>query len=367
MKRLVAFFIFLALTTTACGLDFNPPPLSFTQPAPLPSSPPVLVQATTTFVPTEISPTPSLPAPTETVVPPTQPTPTETVVPPTQPAPTEPSPTALPTETQTSPVLTVEQLRNASISVLGSDQMMHSITLNNGTYATGADRTQPGYVMVNVGEIFAFGDLNSDGMQDAVMLIGENYGGSGEFVSIVVMLNQGGQPVYTARATIEDRPIMKALTIKDGEISLDAIVHGPDDPMCCAAQPSSRTYHFVENNLILSHLTSTTPSGTERIIQIDSPLNQSEVSGPFMLQGSVSISPFENNLIYSVYTQSGNDVLEQGSFNVSADGLGGPGIFDLPLDFTHNGLNGPLRIQIADLSAADGSYLAIDSVYLILK
>ena len=355
MKRLVVIFIFLALTTTACGLDFNPPPLSFTQPAPLPSSTPVLVQATSTFVPTEIAPTPSLPAPTETVVPPTQA------------VPTEPSPTALPTETQTNPVLTVEQLRNATISVMGSDQMMHSITLNNGSYVTGEDRAQPGYVMVNVGEIFDFGDVNSDGMEDAVMLIGENYGGSGEFVFIVVMLNQGGQPVYTTRAAIDDRPIMKALTIKDGEISLDAIVHGAGDPMCCASQPSTRTYHFIENNLILSHLTSTTPSGAERIIQIDSPINQSEVSGPFILQGSVSISPFENNLIYSVYTQSGNDVLDQGGFNVSADGLGGPGTFDLPLDFTHNGLNGPLRIQIADLSAADGSYLAIDTVYIILK
>lgn len=355
MKRLVAIFIFLALTTTACGLDFNPPPLSFTQPAPLPSSTPELVQATATFVPTEIAPTPSLPAPTETVVPPTQP------------APTVPSPTALPTETPTKPVLTVEQLRNATISILGSDQMMHSITLNNGAYETGNDRSQPGYVMVNVGEIFAFGDINGDGLEDAVMLISENYGGSGEFVSIVVMLNQDGQPVYITRATIEDRPLMKTLTIKNGEISLDAIVHGAGDPMCCASQPSTRTYHFIENNLILSHLTSTTPNGAERIIQIVSPVNQTEVNGPFMLQGSVSISPFENNLIYSVYTQSGNDVLDQGGFIVSADGLGGPGTFDLPLDFTHNGLNGPLRIQIADLSAADGSYLAIDSVYLIVK
>lgn len=349
MKTLAAFLLILALATLACGLDFNPPPLSFTQPAPQPSSPPIIIQATQTANPTSVPPSPTV----------TAPAPTETV------RPTQAAPTA--TETQPSPTLTINQLRNASIEVRGSDQILRTATLIDGKYEANSDSTQPDYVIATVGDKFAFGDLNGDGLEDAVMILGENVGGTGEFVSLITFLNQGGQPVYTSRAEIEDRAQVQSLDIQNDEILLNIIVHGPGDPQCCASLVSTRNYRLIENALVLSRLTTVTSSNSERIIQIVSPVNGTQVSGAFILLGSVSISPFENNLVYTVYTQNGTTALDQGGFTIQGDGLGGPGTFELPLNFANIGLQGPVRIQIADISAADGSYLAINTVFLVLK
>ncbi len=98
------------------------------------------------------------------------------------------------------------------------------------------DVSSPNYMSVNLASQMAFGDLNGDGAGDAAVLLAENYGGSGVFVSVIAMLNQNGQPVQAASELIDDRPIINGLSIQNGQIFLDATVHGPNDPGCCAAQ-----------------------------------------------------------------------------------------------------------------------------------
>ncbi len=346
MKRALVATLFLALAMLACILDFNPPPLSLTPPAAQPSSPPVVVLATPTLTP--IPATAYVPVPTETLVPATQ---------------TMPAATA----TSASPTLTLDQLRNASLTILGSDQILRDITLKDGKYEEGTDPAQPGYVLIHLGQKIAFGDLNGDGLEDAAVTMVENFGGTGEFVSVVAILNQAGQPKPAANALIDDRPILNELAIQNGEIFVDAIVHGPNDPMCCAALPKTGYYRLIENSLILSRLTSKTSEGSERSIQIEAPADGSEISGPFLIKGSVSISPFENNLTYTIFPLDTNEPSGQAGFTINGDGLGGPGTFELPLDLTIGGYKGPVRIEISDVSPADGSYLAIDTLYVLLK
>jgi hypothetical protein len=161
MKRFIASLLVLVLASLACSLDFNPPPLSLTP-----------AQGAATRTPLMIQPTL-----TSTLIPPTA---TETQIP--------------PTVTPATPTLTVEQLRNATLTVMGSDQILRTVTLKDGLYQEGSDPAQLGYVSISLGENFAFGDLNADGMDDAAIIIGENYGGTGVFVSVVAVLNQGGLP-----------------------------------------------------------------------------------------------------------------------------------------------------------------------------
>lgn len=348
MKPLVFFFLVLVLATSACGLEFNPPPLSLTPPAGEATNSPVLIPATPTF--TVVPPSPTLPAPTETLLPPTA---TETQVP--------------PTATAASPVLTVEQLRNLTLNLPGADGNLRSITLKDGKYEDGTDPAQPGYIRVNMGEKTAFGDLNADQALDAALTIAENYGGSGVFVSVVAVLNQNGQPNAVASAFIEDRPMINDLAIQSGEIFLDATIHGPNDPSCCPAMPSARTYHLDGDSLTISRLSTKTPDGAERSIQVETPINGTEISGPFVIKGTVSISPFENTLSYKVFQQDSKEPVDQAGFTISADGLGGPGTFELPLDLSANAYKGPVRIEISDVSPADGSSLAVYTLYLVLK
>ena len=350
MKRALVASLILILASLACNLDFNPPPLSLTQPAAQPSSSPVVLQATPTF--TVLPPTAYVPPPTETLAP-------SPTVPPAQPASTATQPAG--------PRLSIDQIRNATLTITGSDQNIRTITLKNGKYEEGSDPAQPGYILVQLGDKIAFGDLNGDGLEDAAASMIESFGGTGEYISIVAILNQAGQPNPVATGLIDDRPILIELAIRSGEIFVDAIVHGPNDPMCCAALATTRSYRLLGNQLFISRFTSKTSQGVERIIKIDSPADGTEINGPILITGTVSVSPFENNLTYTVFPLSYPDPSAQAGFTVKGDGLGGPGSFELPLDLTVGGYKGPLRIEISDVSPADGSYLALETLYLTIK
>ncbi len=200
---------------------------------------------------------------------------------------------------------------------------------------------------INLASQMAFGDLNGDGAGDAAVLLAENYGGSGVFVSLIAMLNQNGQPVQAASEMIDDRPQINSLSIQNGQIFLDATVHGPNDPGCCAAQSTQRTYQLVAGKLVFTSFITKTPDGGERLITIDSPTNGSTVSLPLSITGHVTIAPFENNLVYSAFDANNNQIAT-GSFLVKADQPGGPGTFSLPLDLSGKSFSGALRIQIED-------------------
>jgi hypothetical protein len=269
------------------------------------------------------------------------------------------------------PPLTLDQLKNAEIQITGisddANGKTRTVQLVDGQYISGNDRSAVGYVSVSMGSQVAFGDLNGDGAPDAAMIIGENTGGSGDFVSVVAMLNQGGKAVFGGAVGIDDRPKINSLDIRDGEIVLDGMVHGPNDPGCCAAQPVTENFRLWSGRLALTHYTSKIPDGTERIIKIDTPSQGMVVSDPFTISGSITISPFENNLAYFVFQEGNPDPVAQSAIIISAPAPGGPGTFQLPLDFTQAGLKGNLRIEISDLSAADGAYLAMDTLFVTVK
>jgi hypothetical protein len=101
-------------------------------------------------------------------------------------------------------------------------------------------------------------------------------------------------------------------------------------------------------------------------VAISSPIDGSQVSGQVHLVGTVTVSPFENNLVYRILDEQGNQLAE-GPFNVESDGVGGPGTFDNSIDLSAYSSGSRLRISLSDLSAKDGSLLMMDSVKLMIK
>jgi hypothetical protein len=167
---------------------------------------------------------------------------------------------------------------------------------------------------------------------------------------------------------VDDRPIINSIDIQNGQILLDAIIHGPNDPGCCAAEPVTDTYRLWGGKLIRTERISQTPDKVQRIIKVDSPAPGTVVSGPFTVNGSVTIAPFENNLAYAVFLEGAPEPVVQSSVLVNTNGAtGGPGTFQLPLDFSAAGITGNIRIEIDDISAADGNVLAEDTLFLTVK
>lgn len=346
MKRKLIFpALGLILALLGCSIPINfsgTPPLIVTD-TPIPTA-----AITDTAIPTTI-PTlvPSLtvspvPSETNTLVP----SPTLTFTP-TLP----PSPSPIPSIV---PELSVDILRNATYT---TPYFLKTVKLINGSYSEGSGST---FFSVQMLDIFAYGDLNGDGKADAAVILAENQGGSGVFESVVAVLNQGGAPHQISSVQLGDREIIKSADISRAVIHLNMMVHGPNDPMCCPSQAEWHSFWLLGNDLWLMRVTSG-PTGTERAITVSFPGLWADVHNPFTVSGDVSISPFENTLNYSIYDLDGTKITS-GPLLVSSSGMGTRGTFSKAFDLSSAGITGVVIVQFKDISAADGSTLALGSV-----
>jgi hypothetical protein len=270
-------------------------------------------------------------------------------------------PLILPTATvflPTVPPLTVEMVKNGTYK---TPQLGQVVTLTDGAYDRATSNEDILHVALNP---VALGDLNGDGAVDAAGIMSENSGGTGFFTSLIVVLNQNGAPVQWTDRYLEDRAGINGLTIQDGRIVLDAILHGVDDPMCCPNFPVLETFRLQGRTLILTHFVSI-PSGQRREILITAPGAGDSVSGSMPVAGSVTLLPFENTLAYAIFDRDENKIAS-GTIPVTP-GAGSSGTFAASIDLSGIPLGTPVRLEISDLSAADGSLLAMDSVDVLVK
>jgi hypothetical protein len=276
-----------------------------------------------------------------------------------------PAPTAtLPPDTPTPAPDHVEQIRNAQYQLGFSDQI-DVVQLSDGVYqsgtAGGAD-----YVEVRVSDFIALGDLNNDGANETAAIISENYGGTGVFTFLALYLNQNAQPVFLTSVFIDDRPAIEGLGIENGEVFLSATTHDADDPFCCPTLRTQRHYRLINNQLEMTDYVTFTPDGRPRAITIESPENGGEVFSSVQVRGTVAIAPFENTLTYRIYDVGGVE-LAVGAIAVTAADFGAPGVFDEVISLGNILSGAAIRIEVQDISAADGSLFAMDSVELVVK
>jgi len=270
---------------------------------------------------------------------------------------TAPAPTVTPTTAQ----LTVDQLKNAQYQ-LGARDDHAVVQLTDGKYQQGTDTTTLDYAHIELSKFISVGDLTGDGINEAAAIFFENYGGSGVFGFLALYTNVNGLPVFISSTLIDDRPQINSMTIENGEVHLDAVIHGAQDPGCCPALQTTRSYALVNNKLRMTNYSTVTPNGTKRTIEISSPANGTESTGNVQVSGTVSIAPFENNLSYFIYDGEGKQ-LASGPVPVTA----APGTFSELIPLTGVPTDTTIYLEIQDISAADGSWLAMDSVKLIVK
>lgn len=131
----------------------------------------------------------------------------------------------------------------------------------NATYAT--ENTASGFMPLRnghyedsdrvVGELdalFAQGDLDGDGSADRAVLIVTSTGGSGVFEELYVLRRSNGQLTISAPAFLGDRVEVDELRIEHGNVVVNLLVQGANDPLCCPTQRVVYRFHLSGNTLI---------------------------------------------------------------------------------------------------------------------
>lgn len=238
--------------------------------------------------------------------------------------------------------------------------------LVDGKYESG---TGAEYISVTMQDLFGIGDLNSDGRQDAAVILAENYGGTGTFVYLVPVFDSGGSLSASSGTFLGDRVMVNSLGIEAGTIKMEIRVHAPNDSLCCPSQEMTQDYRFYSGpGLVMVNATSRTLDNSTREITIESPGQGADVGVQFQLRGKVAIAPFENTLLMNVVDMN-NMASMSNPLMVSAAEMGAPGTFDTTVDLS--GLSptpgSRYRIELVENSMADGSILCMDSVEIVYK
>ncbi len=139
----------------------------------------------------------------------------------------------------------LDTLINAAYNVDGTP-----FVLNQGKAELRTDEPQIIRLFAELDEnTVAYGDLNGDGIADAAVRLTVNTGGSGVFNYLVTMVSRDGISQQAASVLLGDRVKVNSISIGDGVITVDEIVQGPDEPLCCPTQPKTVKYRLIDGNL----------------------------------------------------------------------------------------------------------------------
>jgi hypothetical protein len=244
-----------------------------------------------------------------------------------------------------------------------SPMLQQPLQLVNGVFTGVVDgveltaRIQPG---------MQFSDLNEDSVNDAAFLLAEDTGGSGVFVSLIVVYSKGEIFQQAPGVLIDDRPVIDSMNIESGVVKLSGLVHSPNDAMVNPTTVFRAEFDLFGDQVVRTRQNSAFGGGAEHLIEIESPVDGERVSGSIRLKGFMPIGPFENNLALQIVDKAGNILIYEG-FMVNSEDMGAPAVFDNLIKLPEVSPGSELLVTLLELSMADGLPIAIDSVRVIVN
>lgn len=143
---------------------------------------------------------------------------------------------------QTATPLTIEDLKNAEYRTTYT--VSRTVTLTDGVFADEEARRR-----IVLTDNVAFGDLNSDGVDDAVAILVATVDDGAPSFNLVALIAQAGQPAIGGLILLGERVEITALTIADGKITVDYLRPqpgaSPDSP------PRQVVQHFFSRRGLL--------------------------------------------------------------------------------------------------------------------
>jgi len=142
-----------------------------------------------------------------------------------------------------------QALSNAAYPVEGTST--GTAQLKDGVFEEPAAPGSATKIKVQLGKDPAFGDLNGDGVEDAIVTLVVEPGGSGTFTYLAPVINDHGTPKPGAAVLLGDRIIIKSVSIQNGEVVVTMLTRKPDEPM--SAEPTvevTRTFKLQGDQLV---------------------------------------------------------------------------------------------------------------------
>ncbi|HNT55012.1 MAG TPA: hypothetical protein PKG95_09895 [Anaerolineaceae bacterium] len=163
-------------------------------------------------------------------------------------APVQPTVTPTAAPAATIPTLSLEQLRHGAYTSADWGQFQ----LTDGIYYRTPPTTleSPEAYTTRMLDLVLYGDLNGDEIEDAIVFLATQNGGTGHFVEMAAVLNQNGETSNVAMLFLGDRVVVEAGNIQGGVITLNLRVHGPNDGLCCPSQSAIRTYRLDNQQFV---------------------------------------------------------------------------------------------------------------------
>jgi hypothetical protein len=156
-----------------------------------------------------------------------------------------------PTQTPQDKASILEALSNAEYLIeLASTG---KVQLKDGTFEETAAPGSATKTKIQLGKIQAVGDVNGDGLEDAVVTLVVDPGGSGTFTYLALVLNQDGEPKPLAAVLLGDRVIVKSLSLQNGNVEVTMLTRKPGEPM--STEPTvelKRIYNLKGDQLVES-------------------------------------------------------------------------------------------------------------------
>lgn len=167
--------------------------------------------------------------------------------------------------------LSQEELANATYSNI---EESGPITLTDGHWE-GKPFEEGGasFPQVEMAETFYLtGDLNGDNVDEAVVLLSQNSGGTGTFNYVIAADRKNDEVRILGIAEIGDRVQVRSGRIDGGLIMLDVVQHAVNEPACCPSELATRSWSLEGDRLqegkalITGTLSLETLAGTEWIL-----------------------------------------------------------------------------------------------------
>lgn len=155
------------------------------------------------------------------------------------------SPTQAP---QSSPSI-LEALANAEYPIEGTST--GKAQLKDGVFEESVAPDSATKTKIKLGDVQAVGDVNGDGLEDALVTLVVDPGGSGTFTYLALVMNEDGRAKPLGTVLLGDRIIVKSLAIQPGKVLATMLTRSPDEPM--SAEPKvevTRTFNLQGDTLV---------------------------------------------------------------------------------------------------------------------
>ena len=162
-------------------------------------------------------------------------------------------------EPQTEPTIEAPAVPAADASDLISGEMLANMTysseftaggtapLEDGEYREPAAPGSATETVVRFTHQVAYGELN--GQPVAAVVLVSDPGGSGTFYSLHIVGLEEGEPVELASTFLGDRVDIDTLSVAANQVTVEMVVAGPQDPLCCPTQQVLQVYELHDGEL----------------------------------------------------------------------------------------------------------------------